>query len=57
MTKFTKGQTVKVVNGKHAGKEAWFDKQNAHRTGKCFVQFKRVNYNAAQVNLSDLVAE
>lgn len=54
MNNFTNGQEIKVISGTHAGKIGWFNKENAHREGKCFIWFKTVNMTGAQVNLTDL---
>lgn len=54
MISFTNGQEIKVISGTHTGKAGWFNKENAHRPGKCFIWFKTVNMTGAQVSLTDL---
>lgn len=56
MTNFTNGQEIKIISGTHAGKVGWFNKENPHRPGKCFVWFRPANVAGAQVSLTDIEA-
>lgn len=56
MSKFTTNQAIKVISGTHAGKTGWFNKENPHRPGKCFIWISGPNQRGGHVELTDIEA-
>lgn len=57
---FENGQSVTVTGGRHAGKQAWFNKLSGGGNGEayCFIWFKgTANMSGARVKVSDIAPE